>query len=148
MAYCLRWRLCSGIPASFEWPRIAAEGYVSDVAAVDSTEVGRRAGPTKSIGRFHKTGTDGVPTVARRHGARAEGVMPEVPATDPASVVMPGVLSLCFPARKRRPTSDRDRSDCLPARMTPSGWWRQIHTTHLATVSPRRIRESPRPLLQ
>ena len=72
------------------------------MAAVASTEMGSRAGPTKSLGRFDQTGTDGVqldiangvPKVAFFHGARVETVLPEVPATDPACVMLLSVAAV------------------------------------------------------
>ena len=78
------------------------EGQTQEVAAVVSAEVGSRAGPAKPLGIFGQTGTDGVefeiadgvPKVAFFHGARVESVLPEVPATDPAGVVILGVAAV------------------------------------------------------
>ncbi len=72
------------------------------MAVVASTEMGSRAGPAIPLGRFGQTGTDGVefdiadgvPKVAFFHGARVESVLPEVPATDPAGVVILGVAAV------------------------------------------------------
>lgn len=72
------------------------------MAAVVATEVGRIAGPAKPPGRFHQPCTDrvefdiadGVPEVAFFHGAGIERVLPQVPATDPAGVVILGVAAV------------------------------------------------------
>ena len=78
------------------------EGHIQEVAAVASAEVGSRAGPAKPLGRFDQTGThgiefdiaDGVPEVAFFHGARVERVLPEMPASDTAGVVILGVATV------------------------------------------------------
>ncbi len=78
------------------------ESHTQEVAVVASTEMGGRAGPAKPLGRFGQTGTDGVefeiadgvPKVAFFHGARVESVLPEVPASDAAGVVILGIAAV------------------------------------------------------
>ena len=72
------------------------------MAAVLSTEIGKRAGPAKPLRKFNQTCTDriefdradGVPELALIHGAGIERVLPEVPATDLAGFVIIGVATV------------------------------------------------------
>ena len=76
-AFCIRFRggriehVLPGLTVPFAG--LLPEGHVKQVAAVDSIELGRRAGAAKPLGRFCQTCTDGVQVSRKPPPARSNG---------------------------------------------------------------------------